>query len=91
MQATNKISPEKDNASATALVAEDEVILRMTLSDHLRADNIHILEAANSEESRKTMASADRVDVLISDVHMAVAGEGLALARWMAGQNPACL
>jgi DNA-binding NtrC family response regulator len=88
MQATNEISPEGDSASATVLVAEDEVILRMMLSDHLRADNFHVLEAANSDEARRIMASVDGVDVLISDVHMTVEGEGLALARWMAWQHP---
>jgi len=88
MQATNEISPEKDSALATVLVAEDEVILRMTLSDHLRANNFHVLEAANSDEARKIMASVDGVDVLISDVHMAVEGEGVALALWMAEQHP---
>lgn len=88
MQATNEISPDKDNAPATVLVVEDEVILRMTLSDHLRENNFHVPEAANGDEARKIMASVDGVDVLISDVHMAVEGEGLALARWMAQQNP---
>lgn len=88
MQATNEISPDKDNASATVLVVEDEVILRMTLSDHLRANDFHVLEAANSDEARTIMGSVDDVDVLISDVHMAVEGEGLALAQWMAEQHP---
>ncbi len=34
------------------------------------------------------MDSIETVDVLISDVHMAEQGEGLALARWMAEQHP---
>jgi DNA-binding NtrC family response regulator len=89
MQATNEIIPEKDNLAATVLVAEDEVILRMTLCDHLREHNFHVLEAANGAEARRIMDSVDGVDVLISDVHMAEEGEGLALARWMAEQHPA--
>lgn len=88
MQAAKEISPDEDTAPATVLVVEDQVILRMTLSDHLRANRFHVLEAANSDEARKIMASVDEVDVMISDVHMVVEGEGLALARWMAEQHP---
>lgn len=76
MQSTKEISPDEDTAPATVLVVEDEVILRMTLSDHLRANSFHVLEAANSDEARKIMASVDEVDVMISDVHMAVEGGG---------------
>lgn len=88
MQATNEISPEKDTVPVTVLVAEDEVILRMTLSEHLRDHHFHVLEAANGAEARKIMDSIETVDVVISDVHMAEEGEGLALARWMAEQHP---
>lgn len=88
MQATNEIKPEQDMAAATVLVAEDEVILRMVLSDHLRERNFQVLEAANGAEARRIMDFVDGIDVLISDVHMAEEGEGLALARWMAEQHP---
>lgn len=83
MQATNEISPEGDNDTATILVAEDEVILRMNLCDHLRAQHFHVLEAANGAEARKIIVSVEHVDAVISDVHMAEEGEGIALARWL--------
>lgn len=88
MQATNEIRPEGDNDTATILVAEDEVILRMMLSDHLRANKFHVLEAANGAEARKIVVSVEHVDAVISDVHMAEEGEGILLARWMDEHYP---
>jgi DNA-binding NtrC family response regulator len=88
MQATNEISPESDNDAATILVAEDEVLLRMMLSDHLRAHHFHVLEAANGAEARKIIISVEHVDAVISDVHMAEEGEGLVLARWLGEHYP---
>lgn len=89
MQASSEISPFTDIEPATALVAEDEVILRMTLADHLRAAGFHVLEAANGGEARKIMTAVEHVDVVISDVHMADREEGFELARWLGEHYPA--
>lgn len=88
MQATREISPEHDNDTATILVAEDEVILRMILSDHLRANDFHVLEAASGAEARVIMNAVPQVDAVISDVHMAEQYEGIELVRWMNAHHP---
>jgi DNA-binding NtrC family response regulator len=88
MQATSEISPEEDNDAATVVVAEDEVILRMNLCEHLRAHHFHVLEAATGAEARKIIVSIEHVDAVISDVHMAEQGEGIALARWLGKHYP---
>src|SRR5690348_10343598 len=82
MQATNNIGPAIGEDAVIALVAEDEVLLRMTLCEHLRERGFQVLEAANGDEARLIMAAADRVDVVISDIHMSRQGEGFELAMW---------
>lgn len=72
----------------SALVAEDDVLLRLTLCDYLRDAGFYVLEAANGDEARKIMGALERVDIVISDVHMAREGEGLELAQWMGAHYP---
>ena len=86
MHATNEIAPEGKSASLTVLVVEDEVLLRMMISDHLRDSGFNVLEAANGGEARKIIGAVEHVDVVLSDVHMSTPAEGLELARWL-GQN----
>jgi DNA-binding NtrC family response regulator len=88
MQATNHIIPSIDSEPMTALIAEDEVLIRMNLSDFLREAGFHVLEAANGEEARKIIMAVDHVDLVISDVHMLTPGEGFELARWMGEHYP---
>jgi DNA-binding NtrC family response regulator len=88
MQAKNDIGPEGQPLTPIALVAEDEVLLRLALCDHLRGAGFQVLEAANGIEAQLIMAAADRVDVVISDVHMAQPGEGIELALWVAANHP---
>lgn len=86
MQATNEIAPEGESDSITVLVAEDEVLLRMMISDHLRSSGFNVLEAANGDEARKIIGAVEHVDVVVSDVHMSTRTEGIELARWL-GQH----
>ena len=89
MHATNEIAPEGKSASLTVLVAEDEVLLRMMISDHLRECGFNVLEAANGDEARKIIGAVESVDVVLSDVHMSTPAEGLELARWLGRHHPA--
>jgi len=89
MQATREIDPEISAGPPTALVVEDEVILRMNLCDYLREAGFHVLEAANGEEARKIMSAIDNVDLVISDIHMERREAGLELAGWLGQHFPA--
>ncbi len=89
MQATRDITPEFAANPPTALVVEDEVILRMNLCEHLREAGFHVLEAANGDEARKIMSAIDHVDLVISDVHMERREAGFELAGWLAQYFPA--
>lgn len=89
MQATNEVIPDGTIDSLTVLLAEDEVLLRMVISDHLRETGFNVLECASGEEARKVIGSVDRVDVVVSDVHMLTPAEGLELAAWLGEHHPA--
>jgi DNA-binding NtrC family response regulator len=88
MQSTSETAPEGEIDSLTVLVAEDEVLLRMVMADHLRSSGFVVLECASGEEARKVMEAASRVDVVISDVHMKTPTEGLELAAWLSEHAP---
>lgn len=88
MQATSDIGPADRQDAPSALVAEDDVLLRLALCDHLRDAGFHVLEAANGDEAREIMGAPVRVDIVISDVHMARDGEGLELAQWLGVNYP---
>lgn len=72
----------------TALVVEDEILLRLTLSEHLRDAGFHVLEASNGMEARTIVASVSGIGLLITDVHMTAKFEGIELALWMAQHHP---
>ncbi len=88
MQSISETAPEGEIDSLTVLVAEDEVLLRMMMADHLRSSGFVVLECASGEEARKVMEASTRVDVVISDVHMKTPTEGLELAAWLGEHAP---
>lgn len=88
MHATNEVIPVGESEALTVLVAEDEVLLRMLISDHLRSSGFNVLECANGQEARKVMDAVGHVDVVISDVHMTSQLEGVELATWLGQHYP---
>lgn len=89
MHAANEVIPAGESEALTVLVVEDEVLLRMIISDHLRACGFNVLECANGQEARRVMSAVGHVDVMISDVHMASQLEGVELAAWLGEHYPA--
>lgn len=88
MQANNTLGPAEQHDAKTLVVAEDEVLLRMALSEYLRDVGFHVLEAANGDEARKIVGAVGGVDLVISDVHMETKEEGIVLARWLGEHYP---
>lgn len=90
MQAMTGVGPadHRHHNAPSALVAEDDVLLRLALSEYLRDAGFHVIEAANGDEARQILDAMVAVDIVISDVHMAHAGEGLELARWLGANYP---
>ena len=74
--------------SRTILVVEDEVLVRMMISDQLRNAGYKVLEAADADEALNLMAHITPVQVIITDVQMPGSMDGVELARVVRSQYP---
>ena len=72
----------------TLLVVDDEVLIRLTIADHLRDCGFHVIEAANGEEAVRVLEAGEPVDLVFSDVQMPGSIDGFALARWVRQNRP---
>lgn len=70
------------------LVVEDEILVRLTIADHLRGAGYEVVEAANATEAIAVFASGELVDIVFTDVQMPGAMDGLMLARWVHEHHP---
>jgi CheY-like chemotaxis protein len=51
---------------ATVLVVEDDVILRYTLAEWLRACGIEVFEAASGDEARAVLSTVLEIDLAVA-------------------------
>ena len=72
----------------TVLVVEDEVLVRMAVSDYLRECGYRVVEAGSAEEAIKVLEGDVRIDVVFTDVQMPGAMDGFGLARWARRERP---
>jgi DNA-binding NtrC family response regulator len=73
---------------ATVLVVEDEVLIRVSVSDFLRECGFAVLDASNAAEARTILEAGVVVDLVFSDVQMPGEADGFALARWVRDHHP---
>jgi len=69
-----------DDARRCILVVEDELLIRFMLSDGLRDEGYHVIEACNADEALTILETAVP-DLLISDVRMPGSLDGLELLK----------
>src|SRR3984957_11807455 len=74
-------------AATTILLVDDDAIIRLTLSKLLRDKGFEVT-AAGSVVEALTLISSDVYDVLLSDLHMPGAGDGLTVVSAMRHSNP---
>jgi CheY-like chemotaxis protein len=72
----------------TVLVVDDEVLIRMMLCESLRQAGCEVVEAANADEALTVLATTPDPDVLITDVKMPGALDGLELASRVRQARP---
>jgi CheY-like chemotaxis protein len=72
----------------TIIVVEDEVLLRLWISDELRDSGFTVLEAANAAEALQILNSSVAVQVVLTDVRMPGRMDGVALAGWLRRERP---
>lgn len=73
--------PELEQDHPTVLAVEDEVLIRLMIADALRAEGIAVIEASNGDEAMLVLQSALPVQLLLTDIRMPSALDGLALAH----------
>ena len=79
---------EEQSAAFTILVVEDELMVRLPISEYLRDCGYHVLEASNAAEAIQVVNAAGPVSVVFSDVRMPGKMNGLDLARWFKANHP---
>jgi DNA-binding response OmpR family regulator len=70
------------------LVVEDEILVRLAVSDHLRDAGYVVLEAANAAEALDVLAAGEPVAVVFTDVQMPGPMDGLMLVGWVREHHP---
>lgn len=70
------------------LVVEDEVVLRMAVSAHLREAGFVVIEAVDGEEAVALLRANNRIQLVFSDVMMPGTMDGDQLAEWISGRYP---
>jgi DNA-binding NtrC family response regulator len=86
-ESSTSLRPEH-HAVVTVLVADDEVLLRLSMADRLREEGFAVIEAANADEAIAVLQTAMPVDVVLTDVTMPGSINGVGLARFVETHRP---
>jgi len=70
------------------LLVDDDEIVRLALSGVLAQAGFRVTTAANVTEALKRISGPETYDVLLSDLHMPGAGDGLTVVSAMRHANP---
>jgi DNA-binding NtrC family response regulator len=84
-------APYKRNGAqrkTTILVVEDEVLIRMAVSEYLRDAGYRVLDASNVAEAQAVFTVGEPVELVFSDVIMPGEQNGFDLAEWVQTQYP---
>lgn len=71
------------------LVVEDELFIRMFVSDALRDEGYTVIEAINADEALDIIMAGKRIDIVFSDVRMPGNIDGLGLLNTLKNLSPA--
>ena len=71
------------------LVVEDEVLIRISVSDFLRSEGFNIIEAGNAREALSLLRAHAHIALVLTDINMSGAMEGLELIRKIRRSYPA--
>ena len=68
---------------STVLVVEDEVLIRMNISQYLRECGYRVIEAVSADEALEVLQSGHEVNIVLTDVQMPGSTDGFGLAKWV--------
>src|SRR5471032_610776 len=77
------------NASQSVLLVEDEALIRMSTAVALEDAGFHVLEARDSAEALGILARYDDIAIVVTDVRMPGAMDGLGLVAQLRRDHPA--
>src|SRR5271169_7066139 len=77
-------------ATPRVLVVEDDDAVRMMLQEGMQRDGFEVVVASNVRDALRLIAT-EPFDVLLSDLHMPLAGDGFTLVSAMRHTHPAAL
>lgn len=87
----SKSRPDQSVVAAGApcvLVVEDEFLIRMVVSDHLRDSGFIVVEAFNGDEAIDILKSGAPIDLIFTDVRMPGEIDGLGLLAYAILHRP---
>ena len=67
----------------TVLIAEDEVLVRGLVAEHLREAGLNVIEASNAAEAVDILSTGEAIDLVFTDIAMPGIMNGVMLARWI--------
>ena len=83
------VFPDPQERTPTILIVEDEVLIRMTLSDYLQECGFKVFEAGTAAEAIEMLqANQSAIDLVFSDAHLPGEMTGFALAQWVRTNRP---
>jgi CheY-like chemotaxis protein len=71
----------------TILVVEDEILIRLPVSEFLRDSGYRVIEASNAAEAQSVLQAGEPVEIVFSDIKMP-GMDGIMLAKWVRQQYP---
>jgi CheY-like chemotaxis protein len=77
--------------AAKILIAEDDVLVRLELSEALRQHGFQVVEAADVSEAISILQSTPDIEGVVSDMIMRTAQDGIELARYVRRHHPGIL
>ncbi len=73
----------------TILIVEDEVVVRMNVSEYLRDYGYKVIEAASGDEALQVLKDPTiSVHIVFSDVQMPGTLDGFGLSQWIRSHRP---
>jgi CheY-like chemotaxis protein len=84
---TSERAPQEYHCPAVAVV-EDEIFIRIMISEDLRAAGFQVFEAKNADDALAILQSKTHLDLIISDVRMPGEFDGLKLAEHVRSDWP---
>src|SRR5215470_10316268 len=72
----------------TILLVEEDVILRLGLSEYLRACGYKVIEACDQAETRLVLQKGPAIHIVLVDARLAGDGSGFKLSQWVHKNRP---